>query len=47
VTRSPPRQTVEEIVCVMRHASNDIEKIISTVHARRAPIMFATAGLEL
>jgi site-specific recombinase XerD len=25
----------------------DIEEIISTVHARRAPMMSATAGLEL
>lgn len=91
----PP--TVEEIVCVMRHASEnphgfrlramivmlwrsglrihealalrerdldprrgsvlvrygkggrrrDIEEIISTVHARRAPMMSATAGLQL
>jgi hypothetical protein len=25
----------------------DIEEIISTIHARRAPMMSATAGLQL
>ena len=48
----PP--TVDEIVAVMRQAGHgrhshrlSSEEIISTVHARRAPMMHASAGLAL